>query len=139
MTESSESVREKYWMYHHRKGGTWPVILILLGIIFLLNNFGILPWTSWSYLWRLWPLFLIVPGIHMVFGKSPIAHFISILISLLLIVLVLALALSPTNPQINHYLNQYLPGLQEHISVPQDFNTRDFNQDPSPDDNTSLY
>jgi hypothetical protein len=75
----------------------------------------------------------------MVFGKSPIAHFISILISLLLIVLVLALALSPTNPQINHYLNQYLPGLQEHISVPQDFNTRDFNQDPSPDDNTSLY
>lgn len=40
----------------------WAVILIVVGIIFMLNNFGVLCF-SWYNFWQLWPLILILWGI----------------------------------------------------------------------------
>ena len=40
----------------------WAVILIAIGIIFMLNNFGVLCF-SWYNFWQLWPLILILWGI----------------------------------------------------------------------------
>jgi len=40
------------------------IILITLGLIFLLNNYGF----ANIDIGRLWPLFLIIPGIVMIFG-----------------------------------------------------------------------
>jgi hypothetical protein len=42
------------------------IILIILGAIFLLNNYG---FTNFD-IGKLWPLFLIVPGVFMIIGKS---------------------------------------------------------------------
>jgi len=44
-------------------------VLIIVGALLLLNNFGLLPWEMWRHLWRLWPVLLIALGIHIVVGK----------------------------------------------------------------------
>jgi hypothetical protein len=57
--------------------------LISAGVLFLLNNLGVVPWTIWETLGRLWPLILIAIGIDLVVGRrSPV-------ISLLLVLAVL--------------------------------------------------
>jgi hypothetical protein len=48
----------------HLSGGFF---LIMLGIIFLLNNLGLLPWDVWNFLWKMWPLFLILSGLEILF------------------------------------------------------------------------
>ncbi|MEO8287434.1 MAG: DUF5668 domain-containing protein [Chloroflexota bacterium] len=47
---------------------TGPVILILVGSIFLLSNFGFLAGNVWSQIWRLWPLILVGIGLNIVLG-----------------------------------------------------------------------
>jgi hypothetical protein len=42
------------------------IILVTLGLIFLLNNYGF----AQIDIGRLWPLFLIIPGFFMLLGKS---------------------------------------------------------------------
>lgn len=48
-------------MAHQRKGGSliWGVILIVVGIIFLLQQFDI---DLFDQIWRFWPVILIVWG-----------------------------------------------------------------------------
>lgn len=45
-------------------------LLIFLGLMFLANNFGLLPWSVWGTLWRFWPVFLILAGLQMFMGDS---------------------------------------------------------------------
>jgi hypothetical protein len=46
-----------------------PVILIGVGIVFLLNNLGVLPWDVWGNIWRFWPVILVVVGLEVLFGR----------------------------------------------------------------------
>ena len=62
-----------------------PVILIGLGILFLLNNLGILPWSVWEMIFRLWPVLIIAAGLEILIGRR------SVLGSLVVLVLTLAL------------------------------------------------
>ncbi|MCX6028628.1 MAG: DUF5668 domain-containing protein [Chloroflexi bacterium] len=56
--------------HHHRRGGlVWPVILIGAGIVFLLNNLGMLSWSIWDTLFRLWPVLLIAVGLDILIGR----------------------------------------------------------------------
>ena len=48
-------------------------ILVLLGLAFLGRNLGILPGIPWSNLWRLWPVFLIVVGLQVLFPKGKLS------------------------------------------------------------------
>ena len=61
-----------------------PIFLISAGVIFLLNNMGVLPWSIWGQLWRLWPLALIAIGLDMLLGRR------NPLLSLLIVVGVMA-------------------------------------------------
>jgi hypothetical protein len=47
---------------------TWPIILILVGVLFLLNNMGVLDVDLWN-LWRLWPVLLILAGLEIIIGR----------------------------------------------------------------------
>jgi hypothetical protein len=48
-----------------RRGGVvWPLILIFIGTVFLLQNAGYLPPNFWLNLWRLWPLVLVLIGVE---------------------------------------------------------------------------
>ena len=67
-----------------RSGLVGPTLLIGLGILFLLNNLGVLSWAIWPEIVRLWPLLLIAVGLDLLFGRR------SALGSLLAALLVLA-------------------------------------------------
>ncbi|MGH7249380.1 MAG: LiaI-LiaF-like domain-containing protein [Minisyncoccia bacterium] len=40
------------------------IYLLLVGVLFLLNNFGYFQGEAWG---KLWPLFLIIPALFMIF------------------------------------------------------------------------
>ncbi len=48
----------------------WAFILIVVGIVLLLNNFGFLPWGVWGTLWRFWPVLIILIGVNIIWGRS---------------------------------------------------------------------
>jgi len=45
-------------------------ILIVIGVVFLLNNLGYLPWDVWGTLWRFWPVLLILVGVNFFLAGS---------------------------------------------------------------------
>ncbi len=49
--------------FRYRGSLLWPVILIGLGIIFLLNNLGLMTGDVWDTALRLWPLLLVAIGL----------------------------------------------------------------------------
>lgn len=80
----------------HRGGLVWPVILIGAGVVFLLNNLGVVGWNVWGTLWRLWPVLLIAAGLDILIGRRSLLG--SALVALLLVV-VLGLAIGLGLPQ----------------------------------------
>ncbi|MBI2918568.1 MAG: hypothetical protein HYY01_11325 [Chloroflexi bacterium] len=46
------------------------VILVLLGVLFLLNTLGVLPWGWWSSLMQLWPVLLVLAGVYLLWGRA---------------------------------------------------------------------
>ena len=49
------------------------IILIVLGVIFLLDMFWVLKSKLvFSFLYKLWPLFLIIPGVMMLFSDEEV-------------------------------------------------------------------
>jgi hypothetical protein len=56
----------------HRGGLVWPIILILLGGIFLLNNLGIIGNLTWRTIWQFWPVLLIAIGLDSLFRRNEI-------------------------------------------------------------------
>lgn len=44
----------------HHGNLVWGIILVVLGLIFLLENFG---YEIWDYIGKLWPIILIIWGI----------------------------------------------------------------------------
>lgn len=81
------------------------LFLIFLGILFLLNNFGILSWDIWRAYLDYWPLVLIALGLRLIFKDSVI---IQILVLLLIFAVPLAIYFyEDTKPRI------YSPWVQE--------------------------
>jgi hypothetical protein len=51
----------------------WPILLIGAGVVWLLANLNLIPALDWRLLVRMWPLFLIVAGLDVLFGRrSPV-------------------------------------------------------------------
>jgi hypothetical protein len=73
-----------------------PVLLIAIGVVLLLNTLGILQWSIWLTIVRLWPVLLIAAGLDLLLGRY--SAWGSLLAALLVIgVLVGALWLATTN------------------------------------------
>src|SRR3972149_8113314 len=66
-----------------------PIVLILLGIVFLLNNVGILSWDIWLSLWKFWPALLILIGVELFTGRAASIKTLIILFALIFIVPIL--------------------------------------------------
>lgn len=67
-TEELSRTAEK-WGKEASRNGTWGVLLIVIGIYFLLQNFNLIPWHIWNELWKLWPIALILLGLRAVTRK----------------------------------------------------------------------
>lgn len=52
-----------------RRGVFWPLLLIALGLVFLLSNFGVISGVSWLAIASLWPLLLILIGLDIAFAR----------------------------------------------------------------------
>lgn len=74
-----------------------PVILIGLGIVFLLNNMGVLAWSVWEVIFRLWPILLIAAGLEIILNRLSVW---GSLLALVLTVVILAGALWLLGPDI---------------------------------------
>lgn len=95
------------------------LLLIVFGIVFLLNNFGILSWSIWAFLWKLWPVFLISWGLDLLLGKK----FGSLINATLFIVVVGIIVIFIAQP--NHPLLQRLNqknNLWHEVEREDDFN-----------------
>ena len=49
-----------------------PAILIGLGVVFLLNNLGLLAWSVWGVIFRLWPILLVAAGLDLLLGRRSV-------------------------------------------------------------------
>lgn len=45
----------------------WPFLLVVVGIIFLLNNIGVMPGSFWDVAIRFWPVLLILAGLDSIY------------------------------------------------------------------------
>lgn len=54
---------------YRRSGIAGPVLLIALGVVFLLNNLGLLTWSVWDVILRLWPLLIVAWGLDLMLGR----------------------------------------------------------------------
>jgi len=58
-----------------KTGMIWGILFIIAGLIFLLNNYGWLPWSMWNFWhisWRFfWPFVLIFIGLVLLLTRSP--------------------------------------------------------------------
>ena len=52
-----------------RRGLFWPLLLITIGLVFLLVNFGFIPGVTALSLLKLWPLLLILAGVDIAIGR----------------------------------------------------------------------
>ena len=47
-----------------RRSFVGPLLLLSAGVLLLLNNLGLLPWSIWRDLWPFWPLLLVFLGLE---------------------------------------------------------------------------
>jgi len=45
------------------------ILLLFLGVVFLLQNFNVLPWALWETLWRFWPVLIIIIGLSILLKR----------------------------------------------------------------------
>jgi hypothetical protein len=79
-----------------------PVFLIGLGVVFLLNNFGRLPWNSWELILRLWPVLIIAIGLDIMIGRRSAWGSLIALILMLAILAGALLLIGVGNPGVDH-------------------------------------
>lgn len=63
------------------------IILIILGILFLLSNFGYISFDMLLGIFDLWPLLLVIAGINILFNKKPVIIFITWIIFFIVLIL----------------------------------------------------
>jgi hypothetical protein len=67
-----------------------PMLLIIIGVILLLNVTGVLDWSIWWSILRLWPLFLVALGLDLLIGRRSV---LGALVAALLVILIFVGAL----------------------------------------------
>ena len=63
-----------------------PIILIGLGLVFLLNNMGLVTWDVWDIIVRFWPILLIAIGLDILIGRRSLLGSLLTLLVVLVIV-----------------------------------------------------
>jgi hypothetical protein len=67
------SERKERPFRRERPSFIWPILLVVVGGIFLLSNLGLFGSAQWGSLWRLWPVILIAIGLDSLFRRNEIA------------------------------------------------------------------
>ncbi len=97
-------------MSNRRPSLFWPILLIGIGLILLLNNAGVLPGSPWAVLWQFWPVLLIAIGVDILFGRSVTGRILSAILALL--VVAGGIALMAVSPASRLGFLDFLPGFR---------------------------
>ena len=129
---------------------TGAASLIVLGLFFLLNSTGVIPWSAWGTVFliflRIWPVFIIIAGLQVIFGKHSIVSSLFNIVSTLIFILTLLLATyaNTNNSTLKQDLERNIPFFQSfNLSIDQgeyltkdlevtkqDFDTADVSERP---------
>ncbi len=77
---------------HRERHIFWPLLLIILGVVLLLGQFGLLR-LEWTTLWRFWPVLLILAGIELILNAAHASGVAMALVALVIVGLALGFAL----------------------------------------------
>jgi hypothetical protein len=83
------------------------ISLIVVGVIFLMNTTGVLPWSIWLNFLRFWPLFIVTAGIGIIFRGSRLLKFIGSFINFLIFIAILSLAIFQQGNQNFNFFNSF--------------------------------
>lgn len=116
------------------------LLLLYLGIVFLLQSLGIIPWGLWHILWRFWPVLIIIAGLGILLRRlNP--WFASLLI-LIILFACLGIAIWQYNPSAPEEATPttYTEALgnMERAQVKLDFNAGSLVVGSLPADSTNL-
>lgn len=75
---------------NHGGGILGGLFLVFIGIVFLLNNLGLVPGSVWNELWKFWPVLVILIGIRILAGRNIVSRIIIALLTLFVFAGVLA-------------------------------------------------
>lgn len=108
-----------------REGVAWPVVMIGIGVVLLINYFGPRSWIGWTQILQLWPILIIAVGIDIMFrGQSGWRSLLGVVLSVVLIGAAVLLAFQGLEIQANYtsveerYSSQAeLAALDLHLSV----------------------
>ncbi len=80
----------------------WGLILILIGVAFLLVNFGAISWSTLEQLWRLWPVLLVALGLSIM--SQNCGKIVRGIINLIIVIFILGLFAIFVYPGTREYL-----------------------------------
>ncbi len=101
----------------HRKSLVGPIILILLGVVFLLNNLGYLDWGVWETILKLWPVLLVVVGVEFILNSGSAWNTLVIVLVVLGVAGFVSLATGAWGNSGRPFVNEETPS-SERISEP---------------------
>lgn len=107
-SQAPEELNEKAAPKDYSGGIVFAIILIFTGVLFLLNNLEVLPWSIWTNIWRFWPVFLILIGLQIVLGRSKRGSIVLGIISLLIVGAIALVVVAVSNSSVNAWLDQRL-------------------------------
>jgi hypothetical protein len=92
-------------------GIVFGFFLILSGAIFLLNNFGVVPWIIWNHIIGFWPIFLILGGLKILLGNNLISRIVISIVTVIFLVLIFIYGLYQVNSPLVSQLSPVLVNL----------------------------
>ncbi len=93
-------INEKEVFSHNRKKDddySWGSFLMFVGVVLLFNSLNILPWNVWEYIFRFWPVFIIIGGLSIIFEASKYFKWVLGILSLAIYALILVIVLNKYN------------------------------------------
>jgi len=66
----SQEIKLEHKTYKHRRSIFFPLLLVVIGIVLLLNTLHIIEGASWEVVIRLWPILLIIGGLDSLFQRE---------------------------------------------------------------------
>lgn len=89
------------------------IILVAIGVVLLLSNMGVLDWSLWDALWRLWPLILIGIGLDLMLKRKRLGGLIAGLVVAGVFILVVLVMHTHRAPLVTEAISQPLEGARQ--------------------------
>ncbi len=111
MSDSQEKIQKH--IKENKTDVLGAFLLMAVGVIFLLNNFGVVPWNVWGYLWRFWPILLIIAAFQILIGRGNLLEFIVWVIGIALIIFAIVFSVSLVDKDFNLWVGRQYPNWPE--------------------------